>query len=251
LVFDHVNTYDSTHPVTDIYSAMDSLGSTQRQLGICTAAWTGLFLILRTAVFPKRSATFSNVVVSWLHAFFASGLAIYLSAVEWSHPLSNYGAPPTKSQNVVLTVSLAYFVYDAICCELIKHDLANLLHHISTIVGLAVGVLQQVSGPELTVCLVLMEASNPCLHSRAIFKEMGLKESKLATANDLLFALAFFVCRVIFGPFVVYYTLISSESSAVVKAGGLAIQIVSVFWFWKIVQVVAYKSSKPRKDHRL
>ena len=32
-----------------------------------------------------------------------------------------------------------------------------------------VGLCTQ-SGPELTACLILMEVSNPCLHSRAIFK---------------------------------------------------------------------------------
>ncbi len=40
--------------------------------------------------------------------------------------------------------SLAYFIYDAICCELIKHELANLLHHVATIVGLTVGVFRRV-----------------------------------------------------------------------------------------------------------
>ncbi len=40
--------------------------------------------------------------------------------------------------------SLAYFIYDAICCELIKHELANLLHHVATIVGLTVGVFRKV-----------------------------------------------------------------------------------------------------------
>lgn len=63
---------------------------------------------------------------------------------------------PLHLQLKVLTVSLAYFTYDSICCELIKHDWPNFLHHLATIAGLVVGVLQLKSGPELTVCLVLM-----------------------------------------------------------------------------------------------
>lgn len=42
-----------------------------------------------------------------------------------------------------LVVSLAYFIYDSIACELIEHDLANLLHHLATILGLCVGVFQR------------------------------------------------------------------------------------------------------------
>jgi hypothetical protein len=76
------------------------------------------------------------------------------------------------SQLTLLTVSLAYFVYDSICCELIKHDLPNLLHHLATILGLWVGVLQLRSGPELTVCLVLMVSADStffesCCHVHA------------------------------------------------------------------------------------
>lgn len=67
---------------------------------------------------------------------------------------------PMLLQLTLLTVSLAYFVYDSICCELIKHDLPNLLHHLATILGLWVGVLQLRSGPELTVCLVLMVSAD-------------------------------------------------------------------------------------------
>ena len=114
---------------------------------------------------------------------------------------------------------------------------------------------------------------------------------------QICFALAFFVCRIALGPFVVYYTLQSAGSHPVVKvglapcllcspsskhrqwrmtapcslthvlvinqlprydtpnlrrqecpvqAGGLAIQIVSLFWFYKIVQVNPPSSPSPQ-----
>ena len=113
-------------------------------LALLTAAWSALFLILRHLIFRRKTPTFSNVVVSYIHAFVAMGLAVRLGAVDWKHPFSVYGQPPTPAQMTVLSVSLAYFIYDAVCCELIKHELANLLHHISTIVGLAVGVFRNV-----------------------------------------------------------------------------------------------------------
>lgn len=84
------------------------------------------------------------------------------------------------------------------------------------------------SGPELTACLILMEVSNPCLHSRAILKvchsapgispvaatrlavhrkdvrlwrpqELGWKDTALADINDVAFAITFFVCRILLG----------------------------------------------------
>jgi hypothetical protein len=45
-------------------------------------------------------------------------------------------------QLTVLTMSLGYFVYDTICCLIIDFDVANLMHHLCTILGLVVGVVQ-------------------------------------------------------------------------------------------------------------
>ena len=42
----------------------------------------------------------------------------------------------------VLSISLGYFTYDCICCEIIERDFANLAHHLCTMLGLWVGVCQ-------------------------------------------------------------------------------------------------------------
>jgi hypothetical protein len=41
-----------------------------------------------------------------------------------------------------MEVSLAYFVYDLLCCLFIELDPVSLVHHVCTIAGLAVGVFQ-------------------------------------------------------------------------------------------------------------
>lgn len=215
---------------------------TAKDLTLYFVAWFALFLAFRMVLFRRFSATFSNVAVSWVHAMFA--LRLGSLAVNWRHPLSQYGTSTTPAQLKVLTVSLAYFTYDSICCELIKHDLPNLLHHLATIAGLLVGVLQLKSGPELTVCLVLMEMSSPCLHNRAIFKELGMKDSGLALLNDIAFALTFFVCRLVIGPFVTWTALQTPSTSMIVKVGATGVQIVSVFWAYQIFSVVRHQAKK-------
>lgn len=78
-----------------------------------------------------------------------------------------------------------------------------------------------------------MEVSNPNMHTIHLLRELGANESALAAANKRLFALLFFVCRLLVGPFVVYATLRSSTTPLVVKAGGLGILLVSLLWFRK------------------
>ncbi|KAK9823071.1 hypothetical protein WJX81_007025 [Elliptochloris bilobata] len=110
-----------------------------------------------------------------------------------------------------------------------------------TILGLSVGYQGQ-SGTELTLCLLLTEVSNPFLHARSLLREVGKQNTKAAMTNDLLFAGTFFVCRLLFGPVVVYKTLRSRSSNRIVKWGGAGIQVVSLFWFYKIVQAGARKA---------
>lgn len=43
-------------------------------------------------------------------------------------------------QRLVLNISLGYFAYDTLCCLYIDFDYANVLHHLCTMLGLAVGV---------------------------------------------------------------------------------------------------------------
>lgn len=213
-----------------------------QQVVVLTAAWATLFIILRFFIFKRLSATFSNVAVSCIHALTA--LSLCSLAIDWEHPLSGYGGSTTPAQLKMLTVSLAYFTYDSLACELIQHDVPNLLHHIATLAGLCVGVFQHYGGPELCVCLVLMELSSPCLHSRTMFKELKMKDSGIAFTNDLLFAMTFMLCRLAAGPVVTYYCLKSPTTSNIVKVGALGVQVVSLFWAWQIISVVAHKAKK-------
>ena len=56
-----------------------------------------------------------------------------------------------------------------------------------------------------------------------------------------LFALLFFVCRLVAGPFVVYATVMSPTTPSVVKAGGVGILLVSLVWFRTIASIAIYK----------
>lgn len=151
------------------------------------------------------------------------------------------GSQTTTGQRALLIFSAAYFFYDMVCGLLIKLDLADLFHHLATLAGLYVGIFGKRSGHELLLCLALMEASTPFLHLRLIFRETGHGKSAAASRNDLLFALTFLVCRGLIGPVVVYWTVLSPRTPLLVKIGGVAIQLVSLFWLGKIINVIKRK----------
>lgn len=215
------------------------------EIGTSTAAWSAVFVLINTVLLRRRSLAFNNRVVSLLHALVA--LLVCPVALNWHHPLSGFGQKTTDYQRFAMNLSLGYFTYDMLCCLYISLDVADLAHHLCTMLGLAVGVCNGVSGAELTFCLLLMEVSNPFLHGRFLMKELGWKETSLSSMNDIAFAVSFFICRLLVGPAVVYYTLKCPTSPMIVKVGGIGIQVVSLFWFYKIVQIVTRKASKGAK----
>ena len=79
-----------------------------------------------------------------------------------------------------------------------------------------------------------MEVSNPSMHLNQLLKELGKASTALATVNQLVFALLFFLCRLCVGPLVVHAAVTSTTTPAVVKAGGIGILVVSLVWFRKV-----------------
>jgi uncharacterized protein (DUF983 family) len=62
----------------------------------------------------------------------------------------------------------------------------------------------------------------------------------------MAFALIFTVARIVFGPFLTYYTVVNPDSHVLVKVGAVGILIVSLLWFHKIVSMVT-RSKKDKK----
>eukprot|EP01018_Ginkgo_biloba_P008487 Gb_16011 [translate_table: standard] len=104
-------------------------------------------------------------------------------------------------------------------------------------------------GSELVGCLWLMEISNPFMHMREIFKELGYKDSNLSLMNDISFALIFTVARLIIGPYVTFVTL-RANNPFIIKATAFGLQVVSIFWFYKIARMVYYKMSQRKKAYK-
>lgn len=228
------------------FSATQNFADEVALVSALSAAWLAFYLVIRHAFCSKYSADFSNRIVSLVHA--ALGLVWPWFVLDMTRLQENVGSATTPQQLTLLRVSFAYFFYDMLCCMAIKLEPAEMFHHIATLLGLYVGVFERVSGHELLLCLTLMEASNPFLHMRNVFRELGQGGTRLADLNDVAFAVTFLICRNFLGLFVVYWTLTCPQSPCLVKAGGLGILLISLFWTTKLVSLIQRKLfKKPQK----
>uniref|UniRef100_J3KYI0 TLC domain-containing protein n=2 Tax=Oryza brachyantha TaxID=4533 RepID=J3KYI0_ORYBR len=145
-----------------------------------------------------------------------------------------------------LAVTLSYMVYDAACCYL-NDDvrLDNTVHHLVSIVGIAAGLAYRRCGTEMVASLLVTEISSPLLHLREILKEFGIKDTDLNLLVDILFAVIFSVARMGFGPYLTYVT-VTSDNPILIKAMATGLQLVSAYWFLRILRMVKHKLGKKR-----
>ncbi|KAK3019812.1 hypothetical protein RJ639_004805 [Escallonia herrerae] len=202
-------------------------------------SWTTAFLLTRM-VFPKLSFDFCNRIVSTLHASLAVTLAS-ISVQDWRCPVCPLASKSSPLQMQALAVSLAYLIYDLICCLFDKHiKLDNSIHHLVSIVGIGAGLSYKMCGSEMVAALWITEISSPFLHLRELLKECGYRDTDLNLAADISFAVIFTTARMIGGPYLTYVTL-SANNPYLIKAMALGLQLVSAFWFYRIAKMVKYK----------
>ncbi|XP_061356319.1 uncharacterized protein LOC133300749 isoform X2 [Gastrolobium bilobum] len=205
-------------------------------------SWTTTFLLARRT-FPKRSFDFCNRVVSTIHATLAVTLAT-LSVEDWKCPICPLAAKSSHRQMQVLAVSLSYLIYDLVCCFFGERvNLDNIIHHFVSIVGLGAGLCYQKCGSEMVGAIWVTEMSSPFLHMRELLKELGYRDTLLNLTADILFAAIFIFARMLVGPCITYLTL-SANNPLLIKAMGLGLQLVSTFWFFKILRMMKHKLTK-------
>ncbi|CAI9116809.1 OLC1v1018067C1 [Oldenlandia corymbosa var. corymbosa] len=205
-------------------------------------SWTTLFLLARR-LFQNRSFDFCNRLVSTTHAIVAVVLAS-LSVQNWSSPVSPLASKSSPQQMQAMAVSVAYLIYDLVCSSFDKDvKIDNAIHHLVSIVGLGAGLSYQRCGSEMVAALWITEISSPFLHLRELLKELGYRDTDLNLAVDVLFATVFTCARMIGGPYLTYVTL-SANNPLLIKAMAFGLQLVSVFWFYKIARMVMYKVSR-------
>ncbi|XP_050267551.1 uncharacterized protein LOC126712308 isoform X1 [Quercus robur] len=205
-------------------------------------SWSTIFLLTRR-VFPKLSFDFSNRVVSTIHATLAVILAS-LTVQDWRCPVCPLASKSSPKQMQTLAMSLSYMIYDMVCCLFDKQvKLDTSIHHLVSIVGFGAGLAYKKCGSEMVVALWITEISSPFLHLRELLKELGYKDTDLSLVADILFAIIFTFARMGGGPYLTYVTLVANNPF-LIKAMALGLQLVSAFWFYKIVLMVRYKLTK-------
>ena len=250
---------------------------------LSAGVWMGLYFVLKRAMPPtvgrrlhnddgsrlasppttNRAAANSGEgaarMVAVVHALSVCVLAAYSNLVAGPWAYSSVGERNTPTQTATLQLSLGYFLFDiAWSVSAGGETLLLCCHHAASLGAILSGLCLDASGSELVGSLFGAEISNPALQLRWFLLEAGHKGSALLLYVDLVFAVTFLVCRVVWAPTLLFVVLASPKPHWCIKVGGSSLQLIS--WAWSLVVVgklskamrslAAMRGSGTRTDQR-
>nr|XP_054503409.1 TLC domain-containing protein 5-like isoform X1 [Agelaius phoeniceus] len=197
----------------------------------CLCRWNG-----------QRSCKWSCRLVTLVHGLVVTCLSGYVMFLDGPWPLTHAGSPNTPLQIHVLSLTLGYFIFDLGWCLYFQTegDLM-LLHHTLSICGMILVLGLGKSATEVNAVVFVSEITNPLLQTRWFLREMGSYHTALGTLVDFLFVLLFLVLRIGAGAWIMYGVVTSPEPNWLLKAGGLAMYVVSLGFMVEICRFVRRK----------
>lgn len=119
-----------------------------------------------------------------------------------------------------------------------------LFHHTLSICGMIMVLGLGKSATEVNAIVFVSEITNPLLQTRWFLREMGCYHTFLRAVVDFFFVFLFLVLRIGGGAFIMYAMVTSPDPSRLLKAGGLAMYLVSLVFMFEICRFVRRKMLK-------
>jgi len=187
----------------------------------------------------KLTLDTKNRIVSIIHACIVFVLSVY---DVLSSNSDKCGDTNSEMENVIFTISSAYFLYDFLACLLLGiSDFEMVFHHIFCIMGYWSSLAYNNSSKELIKAIIVTEITCPMMHLRIILKNFGLRHTKLYDLCDNLFYVQYMFARLVYGTMVTWFTVSCSNNLMFVKIGGAMIWLQSVLFSSKMFSILKSK----------
>ena len=191
-----------------------------------------------------------NRMVSILH-----GLAwCTLSFIDITFVANPYGSQNTTLQNLTLSMSLGYFLYDTLAMAYYGLiDGAMGFHHFIVCLGFYLSLWFNASGSEILAGIFISEVSNPVMHFRLIIRSFGLRHTKTYEACEVAYIILYTYNRLFKGIFLVYNTVACPVGHPIIKLVAVGLAIQSYFYVFRMVKILTtrYKEINERKASKI
>jgi len=203
--------------------------------------WTLTYFTL-CSLLPERNSEYCCRLVTLVHALLVSVICAVLHLYYGPAPWNALGLDNKPVHNVVLIISLGYFLFDFTwCCYMRTEGAAMLAHHVVSIVGLVYSYYFHISGVEVTAVCFGAEITNPMVQFRWFLKKHFLYHSQIGMLNDYLFVFSFAFWRFGIGTYFFYVAMTHDKVDMMIKAGALGLYVISAVFMWHIAKFFVRK----------
>ncbi|XP_067421028.1 TLC domain-containing protein 5-like isoform X2 [Emydura macquarii macquarii] len=193
----------------------------------------------------QRTYEWSCRLVTLMHGVVVTGLSGYVALIAGPSPLTHAGTPNTPVQVRVLCLTLGYFIFDLSWCMYFKTEGDLMLsHHMLSICGMMIVLGLGQSATEINAVIFVSEITNPLLQARWFLRETGRYHSFVGDVVDFSFVALFLVLRIGVGGRILYSMTVSPNPMWLLKAGGLAMYVVSLGFMVEICSFARRKLLK-------
>uniref|UniRef100_A0A3B4ZCR0 Transmembrane protein 136-like n=2 Tax=Stegastes partitus TaxID=144197 RepID=A0A3B4ZCR0_9TELE len=209
--------------------------------------WLCLYLLF-CCTFAQRGPEWNCRLVTLSHGILIVLLTAYVVFVDGPWPFTHAGTKNTEMQTFALAVCLGYFFFDISWCVCYRTEGPVMMaHHAASITGILLALFMGESGCETCGVIFGSELTNPLLQTRWFLRQLGLYDSLLGDAVDLLFIVLFATVRVGVGTVMFYCELTSPRTSLIMKLGGVAMY--GLAWVF-MVDIARFGYKKSRAKYR-
>lgn len=181
-------------------------------LVVLTIVWLALGYAIKRRL-PKSSSEYVSRVISLIHAVVSTLYCVYVmvlrflqfnSTPEYIHNVCCLPEPPLADEQLAALITASYFIADTIGILVGEYfDPLFVLHHVGALVILGTSLYGRIMGLEVAVGIVILECTNPQLHTRWLLMEHRYDErypsSILWWACDTGFLYTFIFARMVVG----------------------------------------------------
>jgi len=228
--------------LTDLKQAVPSLNTvTMAAIGGCFVFWSALYMLLE--IVNSRSGKEWNCrMVTMVHGLIAANISLVSVMIIGPWPFDYIAQPNTIFHNMIMIISLGYFMFDFTWCMVMKTEgVLMLVHHSLSIYGFFHVLYHGYHGCEMVAVLGGSESTNPLLQFRWFVKELGFYHGWLEYAIDTVFVVIFASFRIGFGTtFLIHYAN-DPNVTTFAKMGGFSFYLVSLLFMTDLLSFAGNK----------
>lgn len=194
-------------------------------------------LTLHINISRKSLLDLRKRVVSFCHGLFCLGYSITASLQG-----DELGSPLTDFQEICLTISAGYFIYDIGVLYLSDlHGTPIMIHHFSGALINLFSIYVERGGIELIYCYFIMECSNPFLHFKDSLKILNQQNTKIYLIAELAYFFCYFASRFGLGIPMFYYFIFGQNVLLAQRICSLVFEALVCYWAKDIISILIHR----------